>query len=407
MSEERKLHCLPDVSIPPPYPPPGLGTVCYPFGSDNLNFETPVAIQYKKISLDRKKSELSYFHNNKVSNAEHIRKTNASIARYCDICSESTSVIHPNGQVFFHSHTSSKTYRMNAPTDKWGSYPCFTCERTPHSHKIGMRYPIIVSSSILNHWQGRRSANLYPGDDMHIDYITIPGATIKDLHHAFISEFSGVYRPVDVLLVGGVNDVLQGRTAEQVLSDILNFKKSVLSLNQDPGSGHLSSFAVATVPFPPMMTVMPGESRRIYNNKLLIMVDLTTGIREMNRNGVNPITGLPLGEYNTPTFHIWGREGGAEDKLIGPRNLLETISDVRDKEWREDNHDRMLHLSDKARIRMGRSCIKYFKVLYGVIICYAPSKNAGRVIERMMKGSNVNLLERQTGVSYRMGRRRR
>ena len=67
----------------------------------------------------------------------------------------------------------------------------------------------------------------------------------------------------------------------------------------------------------------------------------------------------------------------------------------------------MLHLSDKARIRMGRSCIKYFQVLYGVIICYAPSKNAGRVIERMMKGSNVNLLERQIGVSYRMGRRRR
>ena len=68
---------------------------------------------------------------------------------------------------------------------------------------------------------------------MHIDYITIPGATIKNLHHAFISEFKGAYCPVDVLLVGGVNDVLQGRTAEQVLADILNFKISVLSMNQD------------------------------------------------------------------------------------------------------------------------------------------------------------------------------
>ena len=188
---------------------------------------------------------------------------------------------------------------------------------------------------------------------MHIDFITIPGATIKNLHHAFIYEFKGLYRPVDVQLVGGVNNVLRGRTAEQVLADILNFKKSVLSMNLDPASGHLSSFAVTTVPFPPMMTIMPGESRFIYNNKPQIMIDLTTGIREMNRNGVNPITGLPLEEYNTPTFHIWGREGGVEDKLIGPRNLLETISDVRDKEWREDMHDKMLHLSDGARIRMG------------------------------------------------------
>ena len=117
MNEGKKLHCIPDVSIPPPYPPPGLGTVCYPFGSDDLNFETPIAIQLKKISLDRKDSELSYFYNSKVLNAEHIRKTNKSTGRYCGTCSESTSVIHPKGHVFLHFHTSSKTYRMNAPID--------------------------------------------------------------------------------------------------------------------------------------------------------------------------------------------------------------------------------------------------------------------------------------------------
>ena len=71
-------------------------------------------------------------------------------------------------------------------------------------------------------------------------------------------------------------------------------------MNQDPVSGHLSSFEVATVPFPPRMTVMPGESRNIYDNKPQVMIDLTTGIRDLERNGVHPITGLPLGEYNTP-----------------------------------------------------------------------------------------------------------
>ena len=120
MNKGKKLHCLPDVSFPSPYPPPGLGTVYYPFKSDDLNFETPVAIQLKKISLDRKESELSYIYNSKVINAEHIKKTNSSTGRYRGIFSESTSVIHPKGRVFFHYHTSSKTYQMNAPVDKWG-----------------------------------------------------------------------------------------------------------------------------------------------------------------------------------------------------------------------------------------------------------------------------------------------
>ena len=67
----------------------------------------------------------------------------------------------------------------------------------------------------------------------------------------------------------------------------------------------------------------------------------------------------------------------------------------------------MLHLSDKARIRMGRSCIKYFKVLYGVVECYAPSKNAGISTERKMKGRNVRSLGMQMGVSSGAGWRRR
>ena len=70
-------------------------------------------------------------------------------------------------------------------------------------------------------------------------------------------------------------------------------------------------------------------------------------------------------------------------------------------------HDKMLHLSDGARVRMGRSCIKYFKVLYGVVVWYAPSKNAGISMERMLKGRNVRSLGMQKGVSSGAGWRRR
>ena len=123
---------------------------------------------------------------------------------------------------------------------------------------------------------------------------------------------------------------------------------------------------------------------------LIDLIDLTPAIHEMNRNAVNPITGLPLGEYTTPTFHIWGRKGGATDYIIGPRNLMESTQEVHDTEWREAEYDKMLHLNNGARLRMGMFCIKYFQVIYGVIVCYAPSEKAGLELERRIAGKPIN-----------------
>ena len=143
-----------------------------------------------------------------------------------------------------------------------------------------------------------------------------------------MAEFKGVYSPVDVLIVCSVNDVLQGRTAEQILQDILNYKQAVLSICVSPSAGEISSVAFATVPFPPMATAVQGESRAVNADKLQTLIDLTPAIHEMNRNAVNPITGLPLGEYTTPMFHIWGRKGGATENIFGPRNLMESNQEV-------------------------------------------------------------------------------
>ena len=42
-------------------------------------------------------------------------------------------------------------------------------KNTPHLHKIGtIDIPVLVSSSILNNWQGLRSMNGYWGDEIHV-----------------------------------------------------------------------------------------------------------------------------------------------------------------------------------------------------------------------------------------------
>ena len=67
-----------------------------------------------------------------------------------------------------------------------------------------------------------------------MDSITVPGATIKTLHHAFLAEYKGGIWPVDVILVAGLNDILKGATAEDAMEDIQSFQKSVLGLKRDP-----------------------------------------------------------------------------------------------------------------------------------------------------------------------------
>lgn len=166
-----------------------------------------------------------------------------------------------------HTHNSSKNYRISALANIWGNYHCFTCKNTPHLHKIGTRYPFLVSSSILNNWQGLRIMNGYQGDKIHVDYITIPGATVKELEHPFLAEYSNVHRTLDVLLVGLLNDVLCGATDSDIMEDICHFRNSVKSISAGTGDIYQGYFATATLLFPSRITVIEKDHRRMVDNR--------------------------------------------------------------------------------------------------------------------------------------------
>ena len=75
----------------------------------------------------------------------------------------------------------------------------------------------------------------YEGDEIHIDYLTIPGATVRELEHAFMAEYGNVHRAVDVLLVAGLNDILRGAKESEILEDIQHFSDSVKSISARTG----------------------------------------------------------------------------------------------------------------------------------------------------------------------------
>ena len=52
----------------------------------------------------------------------------------------------------------------------------------------------------------------YEGDLMHVDYLSIPGANLNTLTNAFKYEYQEkpFLKPLDVVLIGGYNDILEG-----------------------------------------------------------------------------------------------------------------------------------------------------------------------------------------------------
>ena len=172
---ERKssMFKLPDLSSPPPAIPPGYWTSLYP--GENLNPNSSPENLLEEISRKRKSIELATFVKSKVKNYSDIRKKNFHLGKkYCSICSEYSSSVFPQSQVIFHNHNSSKSLRMSTTPRRWGVYPCSSCKTQLHSFKTGIRHLVLVTSSLLNNWQGDRGVNKYPGDDIHVDMIGIP-----------------------------------------------------------------------------------------------------------------------------------------------------------------------------------------------------------------------------------------
>ena len=58
---------------------------------------------------------------------------------------------------------------------------------------------------------------MYSGDYMHCDFDTIPGTTIQDNMHSVHPQWGKSTRPVDILLVSGVNNLANGESVELIM----------------------------------------------------------------------------------------------------------------------------------------------------------------------------------------------
>lgn len=278
--------------------------------------------------------------------------------KYCFICSEFSTQDHPDRSPVFHNHFSSLFERTNASVDRWGEYCCTTCKITPHSCFTGVRIPVLVTSSILHNWQHARTSDssVYPGNSIHIETISIPGATIPTLRHALVTEFGQANLPVDVLWVSGLNDVIKGLGSTRILDQLSYTKNLVLKwCNHNSTVGN--TFRVSSLPLPPSLSRLAGDKRpEVKVDHTDELIKLNEGIKKMNLERAQPL------QAPVPMFHSWGSSVLPKTK----HDNIKVRKNHRMSEWRENTPNKMLHLADRVRIRMGRSVVSYYRRLYGI-----------------------------------------
>ena len=146
----------------------------------------------------------------------------------------------------------------------------------------------------------REAGIVVPPDSAHVDWITIPGATIDQLSYAWRLDYLQEVRLQRVLLVAGLNDLIKGGNVATVLESILSFRDDILSQNRYLAVNKINKFYVTPMLTPPNFAWFRdnGPKPRFYNNRLGEMLELNAWIKEFNtNNNFSGVLGLRGGAF--------------------------------------------------------------------------------------------------------------
>ena len=269
----------------------------------------------------------------------------------CNICSFRQEGPLPTIPVY-HLHFSSVEIRVTQGVE-WTTtnrpYLCPTCQ-CHHPVKTDYGLNVCLSDSQLHGFHNPRDPTVIcPPDSIHVDWVTVPGATIPDLQHAWQVDYWKYRTPMRVLLVAGTNDLLKGGDMTSVTNSILHLKNLIDEQNvYHPDTPN--EFVMATVLNCPKLTWYPdnGPPPPGHHNRLEEISALNQWIIEFNQGYGN----------STPRYHRYGVRSGR--KFLHGEYVPMHVHQF--KKWRqsEDIAD-MVHLNDYWRVRLGGAVISYFK----------------------------------------------
>jgi len=253
-------------------------------------------------------------------------------------------------------------------------YSCDTCgtisgEKKTRGkvHAIGQdaRLSICISSSTLhNFWLD----SSYEGHDVHIDWVTCPGAKIQDLAEIWKVEYGKEERPMDILVVGGLNNC-KLEDKETIMGHIHKFYEVVITQTEEFHPKKHSTFQVSTLFYPPQFCSFKKKMPHVsFVNRLEMMKSLNTSIMTFNQKVFElqeevyaaQWDGMAGTKTRVPRFHTYGLR---KKRVLRGKKIVEIV-EHRLNWYREKQVVKMLHLSDKHRCTMGTAINRYFKHIF-------------------------------------------
>ena len=275
----------------------------------------------------------------------------------CSRCSYKQPVDEPARSVTHH-HFSMKAVKemtMNSNME----YYCPSCMKVHGDYMPEERVKVLLTSSILNqYWApplSQQSPVLYQGDQVHIDHISIPGATVDILTQAFRIDYERETRAMDIVAVAYYNDFIKGATAHNIMQSYYKMLEVVTNQARQHHPSIPNSLAVATLPYPPQLCWLPDNGPYPTPHYLNHLEELTWLNNEIKR--FNVMNGTP----NAPTFHKYGdRIDNKKKRDRYGQIMVRHTRSHRWEDWREPQPQNMLHLCDKRRVLMGKAVANYF-----------------------------------------------
>ena len=277
----------------------------------------------------------------------------ASRSPKCRICSYQ----QPKGREsipIYHRHASTRHARVLQGAEyanKNCTYMCPSCQ-VPHMAAMEYGLDICLSDSTLHEIHHPREPGVVcPPDSSHVDWLTIPGATVEELLFAWQVEYGHEPRPMRILLVAGLNNLVKGGDFESLTTQFKRFGHNV-SYQNTCHLGKSNSFAIAPLLLAPKLVWLPdnGPCSPSYVNRRDEVTRINEWIKTYNmKNSI----------YQVPAFNIFGTRSCKKKMKDGKQVEFKTH---RWNFWRasEGNEDK-LHLIDKERVRMAQYVLKYFQ----------------------------------------------
>ena len=246
-----------------------------------------------------------------------------------------------------------KTY---AEYDKWvlnttRNGTCVSC-RITHGPPEGI-VKVVIGDSTLRGALARLSEVSTNG---HIHWINVSGLKIEEAFALFLQWMGTCDRPVHLLLLIGINNILQGHSLRRMKRDFANGRLAIEEMDSLMGreGQRKTKVTYATIPMPPRALGIGDDG--VFNHR-------DSGLTPMGRVFQN------LNDYLIGVNRDWNESGdspprfhgtGIKSKMVRGRRCYQ----VRWKIYREERISKKLHLNLDVRASMITKIKNWFRGLY-------------------------------------------